>query len=310
VSQLNIQLLLQTIKYACLAISCVTFVTLFDRVERYICPIKKIIVLVVFGYISALFIGVSLGIIGGGGSILAVPVLAYLFLLDAQFATAYSLFIVGFSALVGGIKQHFKGYVDWKTAIVFGIPAMIGVAVVRKFVVPALPDVIFNLGDFEFTRRMVMFGLFAVLMIPAAFSMLKERKDSKPNAGEVKYNYPLILIEGLVVGGITGIIGAGGGFLIIPALVILANIEMKVAVGTSLIIIAFKSLLGFFLGDAFTLDIDWFLLFTFTSASVIGIFIGSYLSNFIDGNKLKKGFGYFIFVMAVFIFYMEFFVER
>lgn len=266
--------------------------------------------LVVFGYISALFIGVSLGVIGGGGSILAVPVLAYLFLLDAKYATAYSLFIVGFSALIGGIKQHLKGYVDWKTAIVFGIPAMIGVTLVRKFVVPAIPDVIFTFGDFEFTRRMVMFGLFAVLMIPAAFSMLKEKKEAKENSGEVKYNYPLIIIEGIIVGGITGIIGAGGGFLIIPALVILANIEMKVAVGTSLIIIAFKSLLGFFLGDAITLDIDWFLLFTFTGASVIGIFIGSFLSNFIDGAKLKKGFGYFIFVMAVFIFYMEFFVQR
>lgn len=267
-------------------------------------------VLVVFGYISALIIGISLGLIGGGGSILAVPVLAYLFLLDAKFATAYSLFVVGFSALIGGIKQHLKGYVDWRTAVVFGIPAMIGVTVVRKFVVPILPEVIFNFGDFEFTRRMAMFGLFAILMIPAAFSMLKKRKIVEKSPGTVKYNYPLILIEGLIVGGITGFIGAGGGFLIIPALVILANIEMKVAVGTSLVIIAFKSLLGFFLGDAITLDIDWFLLFTFTGASVIGIFIGSYLSNFIDGDRLKKGFGYFIFVMAVFIFYMEFFVKR
>jgi uncharacterized membrane protein YfcA len=266
--------------------------------------------LIVFGYISALVIGVSLGLIGGGGSILAVPVLAYLFLLDAKYATAYSLFIVGLSALVGGIKQHFKGFVDWRTAIVFGIPAMIGVTVIRKFVVPILPDVLFTIDDFEFTRRMGMFGLFAVLMIPAAFSMLKKKKVKETNENkEVKYNYPLILAEGLIVGAITGMIGAGGGFLIIPALVILANVEMKVAVGTSLVIIAFKSLIGFFIGDAMTMDIDWFLLFTFTSASVVGIFIGSYLSNFIDGNKLKRGFGYFIFVMAIFIFYMEFFVK-
>lgn len=266
--------------------------------------------LIVFGYISALVIGVSLGLIGGGGSILAVPVLAYLFLLDAKYATAYSLFIVGFSALVGGIKQHLKGYVDWRTAIVFGIPAMAGVTLVRKFVVPMLPDVLFTIDEFEFTRRMAMFGLFAALMIPAAFSMLKKKKVKEENENkEVKYNYPLILAEGLIVGGITGLIGAGGGFLIIPALVILANVKMKVAVGTSLVIIAFKSLLGFFLGDAVTLEIDWMLLTTFTAASLVGIFIGSYLSNFIDGDKLKKGFGYFIFVMAVFIFYMEFFVK-
>ena len=264
----------------------------------------------ILGYFSALIIGISLGLIGGGGSILAVPVLAYLFSVNEKVATAYSLFIVGASALVGGLKQHLKGYVDWRTAVVFGLPAIVGVSVVRRFVVPALPEVLFNIDDFEFTRRMGMFGLFAILMIPAAFSMLNTRKEKKQKGdGTVKYNYPLIIGEGLLVGGITGMIGAGGGFLIIPALVILANVEMKVAVGTSLIIIAFKSLLGFFIGDALTMEIDWMFLIVFTLISFVGIFIGSYLSNFIDGNKLKKGFGYFIFVMAIFIFYMEFFIN-
>ena len=265
----------------------------------------------IFGYASALLIGITLGLIGGGGSILAVPVLAYLFSVNEKVATAYSLFIVGASALVGGFKQHLKGYVDWKTALVFGTPAIIGVTLVRHYVVPALPDVIFTIEAFEFTRRMGMFGLFALLMIPAAFSMLKKRKEKKNKENNtVNYRYALILIEGLLVGGVTGIIGAGGGFLIIPALVILANIDMKVAIGTSLIIVAFKSLLGFFLGDAFTMDIDWSFLSIFTGISLIGIFIGSYLSNFIDGSKLKKGFGYFIFIMAIFIFYMEFFVKQ
>ena len=264
----------------------------------------------ILGYFSALIIGISLGLIGGGGSILAVPVLAYLFSVNEKVATAYSLFIVGVSALVGGLKQHLKGYVDWRTAVVFGLPAIVGVSVVRRFVVPALPEVLFNIDDFEFTRRMGMFGLFAILMIPAAFSMLNTRKEKKQKGdGTVKYNYPLIIGEGLLVGGITGMIGAGGGFLIIPALVILANVEMKVAVGTSLIIIAIKSLLGFFIGDALTMEIDWMFLIVFTLISFVGIFIGSYLSNFIDGNKLKKGFGYFIFVMAIFIFYMEFFIN-
>jgi len=268
--------------------------------------------LIILGYVGALIIGVSLGLIGGGGSILAVPVLAYLFMLDEKYATAYSLFIVGFSALIGGVKQHLKGFVDWRTAIIFGIPALVGVSVIRKFVVPMLPDVLIYFGDFEFTRRMGMFGLFAALMIPAAFSMLKEKKSldesSEKHEAKVKYNYPLILIEGIIVGAVTGLIGAGGGFLIIPALVILAKVEMKTAIGTSLIIIAVKSLIGFFLGDAITMDIDWTLLMTFTGVSLVGIFIGTYLSGFIDGNKLKKGFGYFIFVMATFIFYMEFFV--
>jgi uncharacterized membrane protein YfcA len=262
----------------------------------------------IFGYISALIIGISLGLIGGGGSILAVPVLAYLFSVNEKVATAYSLFIIGASALVGGLKQHFKGLVDWRTAIVFGLPAIVGVSSIRHYVVPALPDILFNIGDFDFTRRMGMFGFFALLMIPAAFSMLKEREE-KVTTGAVAYNYLFIIIEGLIVGAITGMIGAGGGFLIIPALVILANVEMKVAVATSLIIIAFKSLMGFFLGDVFTMEIDWQFLAVFTSISLVGIFIGSYLGNFIDGKKLKKSFGYFIFVMAIFIFYMEFFVK-
>lgn len=264
-----------------------------------------------FGYLSALAIGISLGLIGGGGSILAVPVLAYLFSIDEKAATAYSLFIVGTSSLVGGLKQHSKGFVDWKTAIVFGIPSVIGVTMVRYFIVPILPEVLFTLADFEFTRRMGMFGLFALLMIPAAFSMLKQEKEKLlvPNEN-VTYNYPLILAEGLIVGGITGLIGAGGGFLIIPALVLLAKVEMKVAVGTSLIIIAFKSILGFFLGDALTMTIDWPFLMTFTGISLVGIFIGSYLSSFMDGDKLKNGFGYFIFAMAIFIFYMEFIITQ
>ncbi len=262
----------------------------------------------VFGYLSALIIGIALGLIGGGGSILAVPVLAYLFSIDEKAATAYSLFVVGSSALLGGIKQHLKGYVDWRTAVVFGLPAMIGVTAVRYYIVPILPEVFFALGTFEFTRRMAMFGLFALLMFPAAYSMLKNKSLTPSNS--TGYNYPLILMEGLAVGGITGLIGAGGGFLIIPALVILAKVEMKVAVGTSLMIIAFKSLIGFFLGDALTMTVDWTFLLVFTTFSFGGIFIGSYLSNFIDGNKLKRGFGYFIYVMALFIFVMEFVVKK
>ena len=265
----------------------------------------------IFGYISALAIGISLGLIGGGGSILAVPVLAYLFSIDEKAATAYSLFIVGASSLIGGIKQHLKGYVDWQTAFVFGVPSIIGVTLIRYFVIPILPPIFFTMGDFEFTRRMGMFGFFALLMIPAAFSMLKKRKDSVIDKNiKVKYNYPLIILEGLIVGAITGMIGAGGGFLIIPALVLLAKVEMKIAVGTSLIIIALKSMLGFFLGDALTMTIDWNFLMIFTSLSFVGIFIGSYIGNFVDGDKLKKGFGYFIFAMAIFIFYMEFVVVQ
>lgn len=266
-------------------------------------------VIEILGYIGALIVGVSLGLVGGGGSVLAVPVLAYLFSIEEKAATAYSLFVVGTSALLGGIRQHHKGYVHWRMALVFGVPSIIGVAVVRKFLVPALPDVIWVVQDFAITRRMLMFGLFALLMIPSALYMLRDRtpKRQKVNS-DLSFIGPLIIVEGLFVGGLTGLIGAGGGFLIIPALVILANLKMKMAVGTSLIIIAVKSLLGFFLGDAMTMSIDWNFLLVFTILALIGIYIGSYLSNFVDGRRLKKGFGYFVLSMAIFIFCIEFLV--
>tara|TARA_B100001142_G_scaffold269659_1_gene275412 strand:+ start:479 stop:1273 length:795 start_codon:yes stop_codon:yes gene_type:complete len=257
------------------------------------------------GYIMALFIGISLGLFGGGGSILAVPVLAYLFSLDEKVATAYSLFIVGFAALVGGIKQNINNNVDWITAVVFGIPALIGVWIVRHYVIPELPDVLFDVGDFAISRRMGMFGVFIVLMVAAALSMLKENMR-KGGSGDISYNYPLILIEGLIVGAVTGLVGAGGGFLIIPALVVLTNLDIKKAIGTSLVIIALKSILGFFLGDALIMSIDWNFLIVFTSITIIGIFLGVYIGNFIDGNKLKKGFGYFILAMSIFMFIIEF----
>jgi len=257
------------------------------------------------GYIMALFIGISLGLFGGGGSILAVPVLAYLFLLDEKVATAYSLFIVGFAALVGGIKQNINNNVDWITAVVFGIPALIGVWIVRHYVIPELPDVLFDIGDFAISRRMGMFGVFIVLMVAAALSMLKENMR-KGGSGDISYNYPLILIEGLIVGAVTGLVGAGGGFLIIPALVVLTNLDIKKAIGTSLVIIALKSILGFFLADALIMSIDWNFLIVFTSITIIGIFLGVYIGNFIDGNKLKKGFGYFILAMSIFMFIIEF----
>ena len=259
------------------------------------------------GYIMALFIGFSLGLFGGGGSILAVPVLAYLFSLDEKVATAYSLFIVGFGALVGGIKQNKSNNVDWRTAIVFGIPALIGVWIVRHFVIPELPDILFYVGNFSVSRRMGMFGVFIALMVGAAYSMLRDN-NRKGGSGNISYNYPLILIEGLLVGAVTGLVGAGGGFLIIPALVVLTNLEIKIAIGTSLVIIAIKSILGFFLGDALIMSIDWNFLIVFTSLTIVGIFSGIYIGKIIDGNKLKKGFAYFILVMAILMFIIEFLI--
>ncbi len=262
----------------------------------------------ILGYAAALLIGISLGLIGGGGSILAVPILAYLFGLDEKMATAYSLFVVGSAALVGSFRQNKNANVDWKTALVFGIPAIIGAWNIRHFIIPLMPEIMFTIGDIEVTRRMVMFGFFAILMLLASYSMLSDRKILE-RKGETKYNYPIIIVQGILVGAVTGFVGAGGGFLIIPALVTLANLDIKKAIGTSLIIIAINSLTVFFLSDALTMDIDWLFLLSFTGIAVAGIFIGAYIGQFLDGKKLKKGFGYFIIVMAIYVFIMEFLIK-
>lgn len=260
----------------------------------------------VLGYFGALLVGLVLGLIGGGGSILSVPLFVYILAVNPVTATAYSLFMVGVSSAFGAIQNIKKGLVDFKTAIVFAIPAFIAVYITRKFIVPAIPLEIFTFGNFTLTKDVGIMVLFAIVMLFASISMIRGRKDVGQTSEVIRFNYPLILIEGFVVGILTGLVGAGGGFLIIPALVLLAKLPMKRAVATSLLIIAVKSLIGF-IGDVENLDIDWMFLLSFTGVSVIGIFVGSYLSNFIDGKKLKKGFGYFVLIMGICILFKELF---
>ncbi|MDG1427407.1 MAG: sulfite exporter TauE/SafE family protein [Crocinitomicaceae bacterium] len=254
----------------------------------------------IFGYVGALLIGLVLGLIGGGGSILTVPILVYVLAVDPVTATAYSLFVVGTSALLGAVRNAKKGIVDFRTGIVFAIPAFIAVFLTRKFLIPAIPEELFSIGDYMVTKNVAIMIFFALIMLVASISMIRGRKDTGDGEEEVSYNYSLILIEGFVVGVLTGVVGAGGGFLIIPALVLFAKLPMKKAVATSLMIIAIKSLIGF-LGDLQNVDIDWTFLLSFTSLSVVGIFIGIYLNKFIDGKKLKKSFGWFVLIMGVYI---------
>lgn len=253
------------------------------------------------GYIASLVIGISLGLIGGGGSILTVPVLVYLFGVEPVLATAYSLFIVGASSLVGAIPKYRQGLVNIKTAIIFGMPSIAAVFATRKFIVPLIPVEVFQIRDFVITKSILMMLLFAVLMVLASVSMIREKnKDYEGENEKQKFNYPVILLEGAVVGVLTGLVGAGGGFLIIPALVLLSKLPMKQAVGTSLLIIAAKSLIGF-TGDLSNYGMNWTLLSLVTGLAIIGIFIGNQLSKKIDGNKLKKGFGWFVLIMGIYI---------
>ena len=276
------------------------------------------------GYIAALMIGLSLGLIGGGGSILTVPVLVYLMGLSPVISTAYSLFIVGLTSLVGSYKFYTKGLVSLKTAAVFGLPSIVAVYATRRYIVPAIPDTLFTLGELVVTKDLMLMLFFAGLMVFASVSMIRNNKAAAPmdeNADQEvnlkgtssyekhpkpKFNYGGILAEGLIVGTLTGLVGAGGGFLIIPALVLFSKLDMKMAVGTSLLIIAAKSLLGF-IGDIYNYEINWLFLAIFSTISIAGIFIGSFLSTKIHADKLKTSFGWFVLLMGIYIIAKELF---
>lgn len=262
----------------------------------------------VIGYLSSIIIGISLGLIGGGGSILTVPVLVYLFGTDAVLATAYSLFIVGLTSAVGAVDYFKKDLVHIKTAIIFGIPSIASVFFTRAYIVPAIPKEVFSIGTFVVTKGVLIMLIFAVLMVAASYSMIKKQSvvANKPEiqTSQQSFNYPLILTEGLVVGFLTGLVGAGGGFLIIPALVVLSKLPMKEAVGTSLAIIAAKSLIGF-MGENSDTIIDWQFLLMVSAFAIVGIFIGTAISKKIDGAKLKPAFGWFVLVIGIYIIIKE-----
>ncbi|WP_113663487.1 MULTISPECIES: sulfite exporter TauE/SafE family protein [Bacteroidota] len=257
------------------------------------------------GYSASIFIGISLGLIGGGGSILTVPVLVYLFSLDAVLATAYSLFIVGSTSVVGSFSYFKKGLVSIKTALVFGIPSIASIFLTREYVLPAIPQEVFTIGNYTITKNMLLMLLFAILMIAASYSMIKKiRKEDDEALQKQQFNYLQILLQGIFIGVITGLIGAGGGFLIIPALVNLLKLPMKTAVGTSLVIISINSLMGFLFSLPHT-SVQWGFLLSIASIAIIGILIGSYLSTKIKASKLKPAFGWFVLVMGIYIIVKE-----
>jgi len=260
----------------------------------------------IIGFILAIFVGVSSGLIGAGGSILAIPILVYLMGVEAAVtAPAYSLFVVGFASFVGTIIKSRQQQVNFKAALFFGIPTIISIFLTRKFLVPLIPESIFFIGDFELTNRILILGIFSIIMIGSALIMIKGETELK-ELNVKKKNRVINFVGGLCIGCLTGVVGAGGGFVIIPALTKLNNLKMKVAVGTSLAIISMNSFFGF-LGSINTIVIDWKLLLPFTLLAVGGIFIGQKLSSKVNGEQLKKGFGWFVLVMGTYIFIKEIF---
>jgi uncharacterized membrane protein YfcA len=266
----------------------------------------------VVGYLLAALVGISLGLIGGGGSILTVPILVYVMGINPILATSYSLFIVGSTSLVGAFNNYQKGLVNIKIALLFGISSISTVFITRKMIMPMIPQVLFGTGHFQVTQAMATMVLFAILMMMASFAMINDKQAAIDSDAFTNSSNPHIfklLAFGVLIGLATGFLGAGGGFLLIPALVLILKMHMKNAIGTSLLIIALNSLIGF-TGDLGHFDIDWKFLITITLIAIAGIFAGGFLAKKIDGDKLKKGFGWFVLIMGTYILIKELFFTK
>ncbi|MCZ8355321.1 MAG: sulfite exporter TauE/SafE family protein [Cyclobacteriaceae bacterium] len=256
----------------------------------------------ILGYIASIFVGFVLGLLGGGGSILSIPILVYLFGIEPVLASAYSLFIVGTTSMVGAVPKYKQQLLNIRTGLIFGIPSIIAIFFTRKWVVPAVPEMVWQTDYFLLSKRMLILGIFAILMVLASFSMIRGRREITSNS--TKFRTFWVVIEGLLIGFLTGLVGAGGGFLIIPALVFLTGLKFKTAVGTSLFIIAINSLSGF-LGDVLNYQIDWIFLLSISALAVLGIFIGNHYANRISGVVLRKAFGWLTLLMGSWILLKE-----
>src|SRR5579859_6265242 len=263
-------------------------------------------VLELLGYCFSILVGVVLVMLGGGGSILSIPILVYLFGVEPVLASAYSLFIVGVTSLVGAIPKYKEQLVNLKTGFLFGIPSISAIFATRHWVVPAIPQIIFESGDFIFTRRELLLGLFASLMVLASFRLIRNAREASSDNRD--FRVFLVIVEGALIGFLTGLIGAGGGFLIIPALVFLTGLPFKTAVGTSLFIIAINSLTGF-LGDLLNHSMDWPFLLTITALATLGILLGDFFSRRITAFYLRKAFGWFTLVVGAWILLKEFVIS-
>lgn len=243
----------------------------------------------VFAWLGAMAIGLSLGLLGSGGSILTVPVLVYLVGQDEKLAIAGSLAIVGSIALAASLPYLRKKLIDWRIVVLFGIPGMAGTYAGAWMA--------------SWVSGLVQLTLFAIVMLLASWQMLKPTTiDDTPHEPREVWK---IGLDGLLVGILTGLVGVGGGFLIVPALVLLGGLRMHRAVATSLIIIALKSFTGFWkyldVLDQHGLSLDWNVIIIVTAVGVVGSFAGSRIATFVDQDKLKKIFGLFLIIMSIYI---------
>ena len=261
-------------------------------------------------YILALFVGVTLGLVGAGGSILTLPILVKVVGIEPKHATTYSLFIVGFTALIGAINYYRKDSLHLKTAAIFCVPSLMIVLVMRRILMPMLPIDLYEFDNFILKTNTVIILIFASIMILAATSMIRGKQKDTDNQDitNIDFNYRAIFFQGIIIGFLTGLVGAGGGFLIVPSLGRFAKLPIRLTIGTSLVIITVNSLLGF-VTDLVAIDfpIEWDFLLIFSAIAGCGIFIGMYIGNFIKATQLKKIFGWFVLAMAIYLLSKEIF---
>lgn len=259
----------------------------------------------IIGYAATLLIGISLGLTGSGGSILMMPILVYLFKLDFLQATGYSLFVVGLTSLVGVVKYSNQKHINLVTSLIFGIPSLLLVSITRKYIVPQIPSTIYLTESMSINRDFILMIFFATLMIAASLRFIrKPQTETLKNSPNSPVSWIKLAIVGMVVGFLTGLLGIGGGFLIIPALVSFAYMDMKKAVGTSLLLITVNSIAGF-LSQNNLMNIDWRFLMIVSSISILGMLIGSGFVKRINSQQLKVGFGWFILSVGIFILVKE-----
>ncbi len=256
-------------------------------------------------FIASLGIGLSLGLIGAGGSILTIPVFVYILKKDPVSSSVYSMFVVGISSMAGSIQSIFNKLVDFKAVLTFGIPSVIGVFIARKTIIPIIPAELFSVGTFTLSKDMLFMLCLSSLMFLAARRMLKPAVRNDHVQQEERHVTISLLVRGLAVGIITGLLGIGGGFLIVPALYLFVNLPIKKAIGTALLIITINSLFSF-LNSYESTDIEWLLLIKFSMGAIVGIIVGTKLSQKIPGDYLKKTFGWIILCMSFYIVYKEF----
>lgn len=255
------------------------------------------------GYLASILIGFVLGLIGGGGSILTIPMLVYLFEIEAQLATTYSLFIVGISAATGVYSNYRERNLHFSTALYFAVPSVFSLLIVRKLILPKIPESFIILNNITLFKNKLILVCFGLLMISAAIFMIKTRiKDNHTINHE---NKRILAIIGFSMGFIIGVLGAGGGFLIIPSLLLFSNLNMKQSVGTSLLIISINSFIGFSNDIMSGVVIDFMFLTKIATLAIIGMFIGTAFAKKLDGNQLKPIFGWTVLLMGIYIIIKE-----